>query len=61
MPFDSFAADMNIIDGSILLHPVSLGIWQGYIAGTVEIEPLNGEQFSPGPISPYSGPISDAC
>ena len=46
MPFDSFAADMNIIDGSILLHPVSIGVGEGRIAGTVEIEPLNGEQFS---------------
>ena len=45
MPFDSFAADMNIIDGSILLHPVSIGVGEGRISGTVEIEPLNGEQF----------------
>jgi AsmA family protein len=45
MPFDSFAADMDIIDGRILLHPVSIGVGQGHIAGTVEIEPLNGEQF----------------
>ena len=45
MPFDSFAADMDIVDGSILLHPVSIGVGQGRIAGTVEIEPLNGEQF----------------
>jgi hypothetical protein len=45
MPFDSFAADMDIIDGRILLNPVSIGVGQGQIAGTVEIEPLNGEQF----------------
>ena len=45
MPFDSFATDMDIIDGRILLHPVSIGIGQGRIAGTVEIEPLNGDQF----------------
>ena len=45
MPFDSFAADMDIIDGRILLHPVSIGVGQGHIAGMVEIEPLNGNQF----------------
>ena len=45
MPFDSFAADMDIVDGRILLHPVSIGVGQGRIAGMVEIEPLNGEQF----------------
>jgi uncharacterized protein involved in outer membrane biogenesis len=45
MPFDSFAADMDVIDGRILLHPVNIGVGQGHIAGTVEIEPLNGEQF----------------
>ena len=45
MPFDSFATDMDIIDGRILLHPVSIGVGQGRIAGTVEIEPLNGDQF----------------
>ena len=45
MPFDSFAADMDIIDGRILLHPVSLGVGDGRIAGTVEIDPLNGDQF----------------
>jgi AsmA family protein len=45
MPFDSFAADMDIIDGRIHLHPVSIGVGQGRIAGTVEIEPLNDEQF----------------
>ena len=45
MPFDSFAADMDIVDGRILLHSVSIGVGQGRIAGMVEIEPLNGEQF----------------
>ena len=45
MPFDSFATDMDIVDGRILLHPVSIGVGQGRIAGTVEIEPLNGDQF----------------
>ena len=45
MPFDSFAADMDIIDGRILLHPVSLGVGAGRIAGTVEIDPLTGDQF----------------
>jgi hypothetical protein len=44
MPFDSFEDDMDIVDGRIDLHPVSLGIGQGRIAGTVAIEPLNGEQ-----------------
>jgi uncharacterized protein involved in outer membrane biogenesis len=45
MPFDSVAADMDIVDGRILLHPVSIGVGQGQIAGTVELAPLNGEQF----------------
>jgi uncharacterized protein involved in outer membrane biogenesis len=45
MPFDSFAADMDIIDGRILLHPVSLGVGAGRITGTVEIDPLTGDQF----------------
>jgi uncharacterized protein involved in outer membrane biogenesis len=45
MPFDSFAADMDIIDGRILLHPLSIGVGQGQIAGTVELAPLSGEQF----------------
>jgi hypothetical protein len=35
---------MDRVDGRIDLHPVSLGIGQGRIAGTVAIEPLNGEQ-----------------
>ena len=26
MPFDSFATDMDIVDGRILLHPVSIGV-----------------------------------
>ena len=45
MPFDSFAADMDIVDGRILLHPVSIEVGQGRISGTVEIEPLNDVQF----------------
>jgi AsmA family protein len=45
MPFDSIAADMDIVDGRILLHPVSIGVGQGHIAGTVELTPVNGEQF----------------
>lgn len=45
MPFDSFAADMDIVDGRILLHPVSLGVGQGRIVGTVELAPMNSEQF----------------
>ncbi len=45
MPFDSIAADMDIVDGRILLHPVSLGVGQGRIAGTIELTPLAGEQF----------------
>jgi AsmA family protein len=45
MPFDSLAADMDIVDGRILLHPVSIGVGQGQITGTVELAPVNGEQF----------------
>jgi uncharacterized protein involved in outer membrane biogenesis len=45
MPFDSVAADMDIVDGRIHLHPASIGVGQGRIAGTIEIEPLNSEQF----------------
>jgi hypothetical protein len=45
MPFDSFDVAMDIVDGRILLHPVSLGIGQGRITGTIEIDPLNAEQF----------------
>lgn len=45
VPFDSFAADMDIIDGRVLLHSGSIGAGQGHIVGTVEVEPLNGEQF----------------
>jgi hypothetical protein len=45
MPFDSFSVDMDIVDGRILLHPVSLGVGAGRIAGTVEIDPLTGDQF----------------
>jgi uncharacterized protein involved in outer membrane biogenesis len=44
-PFDSFAADMDIVDGRIMLHPVSIGVGQGRISGTVEIQPLNEGQF----------------
>jgi AsmA family protein len=45
MPFDSLAADMDIVDGRILLHPVSIGVGRGQITGTVELAPVNGEQF----------------
>jgi uncharacterized protein involved in outer membrane biogenesis len=45
MPFDSIAADVDIVDGRILLHPISIGVSQGHIAGTVELTPVNGEQF----------------
>lgn len=45
MPLDSFAADMDIVDGAIVLHPVSLGVGQGKIAGMIELTPLNSEQF----------------
>jgi uncharacterized protein involved in outer membrane biogenesis len=45
MPFDSLAADMDIVDGRILLHPVSIGVGQGQITGTIELAPVNGDQF----------------
>jgi uncharacterized protein involved in outer membrane biogenesis len=45
MPFDTLATDMDIVDGRISLHPISVGVGQGHITGTLELTPLNGGLF----------------
>lgn len=44
-PFDSLAADLDIVDGRIFFHPISLGIGQGRIAANADLQPLEGGQF----------------
>ncbi len=45
IPFDSFAAVLDIEDGTIRLHPVTLGVGRGTIAGDLTLAPSSDEQF----------------
>lgn len=45
MPFDSLSVEMDIVDGRILLHPISLGVGQGKISGTIALTPVSNELF----------------
>jgi uncharacterized protein involved in outer membrane biogenesis len=45
MPFDRVAVDMDIVDGSILLHPISLGVGKGSIEGTIALTPVSDREF----------------
>ena len=45
IPFDSFAAVLDIEDGAIRLHPISLGVGKGTIGGDVALTPADDENF----------------
>jgi AsmA family protein len=42
MPFDSLQAEVDIVDGAVSLHPVSLGIGQGRLTATGTLTPQEG-------------------
>ncbi|HEY2133188.1 MAG TPA: AsmA family protein [Acetobacteraceae bacterium] len=39
IPFDTFDVRMDMVDGRIILHPVSLGVGTGQITGTINLDP----------------------
>ncbi len=45
MPFDSFAANLDIDDGKLTLHPVTLGVGKGQIVANVTLTPSSGTDF----------------
>jgi uncharacterized protein involved in outer membrane biogenesis len=45
VPFDRIATTMAIDDGRIRLDPLSVGVGQGQIAGTIDLTPLNDKQI----------------
>ena len=45
IPFDSLSASLDIANGTIKLHPISLGVGRGSIAGDVTLAPASEEQF----------------
>jgi AsmA family protein len=40
VPFDTLAADMDLVNGRISLHPVTLGVGTGRITGTIDLDPV---------------------
>lgn len=45
VPFDSAAARLDIVDGRITLHPVTLGVGRGDIVGEIAMQPVDRGQF----------------
>ena len=41
VPFDTLAADMDLVNGHIALHPVTLGVGTGRITGTIDLDPVS--------------------
>jgi uncharacterized protein involved in outer membrane biogenesis len=45
VPFDRIDVALDVDDGAIKLHPISLGVGRGDIAGTIDLTPLNDKQI----------------
>jgi uncharacterized protein involved in outer membrane biogenesis len=45
VPFDSLSATLDIVDGTITLHPVSLGVGTGTIGGDITLTPASADTF----------------
>jgi uncharacterized protein involved in outer membrane biogenesis len=45
VPFDRIDAALDIDDGAIKLHPISLGVGRGEITGTIDLTPLNDKKI----------------
>jgi AsmA family protein len=45
VPFDNMTATLDIEDGAIRLHPLSLGVGQGQIVGNIALTPRNDRQL----------------
>ena len=45
MPFDSFAANLDIVDGKLDLHPVQFGMGRGSITATMAFTPVSETEF----------------
>ncbi len=39
VPFDTFAAKLDIVDGRIAVHPLTLGVGEGHIVGDIDLAP----------------------
>ncbi len=46
MPFDTFAAVLDIDDGKLTLHPLTLGVGQGRIVANLTLVPSGAENFT---------------
>ena len=45
IPFDTLNVALDIVDGHIDLHPVSLGVGAGAISGDITLDPASGKLF----------------
>lgn len=45
VPFDSFAAVLDIVDGAVDVHPITLGVGRGTINGDISLAPAGGHDF----------------
>jgi uncharacterized protein involved in outer membrane biogenesis len=43
MPFDNLSVDLDVVDGAVVLHPLSFGVGEGRIAGDVWLTPRADE------------------
>jgi len=41
VPFDTLAVDMDLVNGHISLHPVTVGVGTGRITGTIDLDPVS--------------------
>ncbi len=46
VPFDSIAAKLDIVDGRITVHPLTLQVGQGRIAANADLNPVKGNDFA---------------
>jgi uncharacterized protein involved in outer membrane biogenesis len=45
IPFDTLSVVLDIVDGHVNLHPVSLGVGSGAISGDITLDPVSNTQF----------------
>ncbi len=45
VPFDSVAATLDIVDGAVRVHPMTLGVGKGEIASTIDLTPVAPPDF----------------
>jgi uncharacterized protein involved in outer membrane biogenesis len=46
VPFDTFASTLDIVDGKIAVHPVTLGVAEGRIVGNIDLAPAQHAEFT---------------